>query len=92
MTKADLVKAVSEKANCPKKDAEMAINTVIDCITDAVAQGEKVQIVGFGTFEVRERGEKKCKNPRTGEEMITPAKKAPVFKAGKALKDAVNDK
>jgi DNA-binding protein HU-beta len=90
MTKADLVKAVSEKANCPKKDAEMAINTVIDCITDAVAQGEKVQIVGFGTFEVRERGEKKCKNPRTGEEMITPAKKAPVFKAGKALKDAVN--
>ena len=90
MTKADLVKAVSEKANCPKKDAEMAINTVIDCITDAVAQGEKVQIVGFGTFEVRERGEKKCKNPRTGEEMIIPAKKAPVFKAGKALKDAVN--
>ncbi len=90
MTKADLVKAVSEKANCPKKDAEMATNTVIDCITDAVAQGEKVQIVGFGTFEVRERGEKKCKNPRTGEEMITPAKKAPVFKAGKALKDAVN--
>ena len=90
MTKADLVKAVSEKANCPKKDAEMAINTVIDCITDAVAQGEKVQIVGFGTFEVRERGEKKCKNPRTGEEMIPPAKKAPVFKAGKALKDAVN--
>ena len=90
MTKADLVKAVSEKANCPKKDAEMAINTVIDCITDEVAQGEKVQIVGFGTFEVRERGEKKCKNPRTGEEMITPAKKAPVFKAGKALKDAVN--
>ena len=89
MTKADLVKAVSEKANCPKKDAEMAINTVIDCITDAVAQGEKVQIVGFGTFEVRERGEKKCKNPRTGEEMITPAKKAPVFKAGKGLKDAV---
>ena len=90
MTKADLVKAVSEKANCPKKDAEMAINTVIDCITDAVAQGEKVQIVGFGTFEVRERGEKKCKNPRTGEDLITPAKKAPVFKAGKALKDAVN--
>ena len=90
MTKADLVKAVSEKANCPKKDAEMAINTVIDCITAAVAQGEKVQIVGFGTFEVRERGEKKCKNPRTGEEMSTPAKKAPVFKAGKALKDAVN--
>ena len=90
MTKADLVKAVSEKANCPKKDAEMAINTVIDCITDAVAQGEKVQIVGFGTFEVRERGEKKCKNPRTGEEMITPAKKAPVFTAGMALKDAVN--
>ena len=90
MTKADLVKAVSEKANCPKKDAEMAINTVIDCITDAVAQGEKVQIVGFGTFEVRERGEKKCKNPRTGEEMIRAAKQAPVFQAGKALKDAVN--
>lgn len=90
MTKADLVKAITEKANCPKKDAEKALNTVMDCITDAIMSGDKVQIVGFGTFEVRERGEKKCKNPRTGEEMITPAKKAPVFKAGKALKDAVN--
>ncbi len=90
MTKADLVKAIAEKADCPKKDAEKALNTVIDCITDAVVSGDKVQIVGFGTFEVRERGEKKCKNPRTGVEMVTAAKKAPVFKAGKALKDAVN--
>ena len=90
MTKADLVKAVSEKANCPKKDAEMAINTVIDCITDAVAQGEKVQIVGFGTFEVRQRDAKEAINPRTKEKIQIPAKKAPAFKAGKALKDVVN--
>ena len=89
MTKADLVKAVSEKANCPKKDAEMAINTVIDCITDAVAQGEKVQIVGFGTFEVRERPARKGRNPQTGEEITIEASKLPAFKAGKALKDSV---
>ena len=92
MTKADLVKAVSEKANCPKKDAEMAINTVIDCITDAVAQGEKVQIVGFGTFEVRDKKAKMTINPRTKEKKEVPAKKAPAFKPGKALKEAVDVK
>ena len=62
---------------------------MIDCITDAVAQGEKVQIVGFGTFEVRERGEKKCKNPRTGEECLIPASRVVKFTPGKALKEAV---
>ena len=89
MTKADLVKAVSEKANCPKKDAEMAINTVIDCITDAVAQGEKVQIVGFGTFETHKRAARTGLNPRTGAAVEIPASTVPTFKAGKALKDAV---
>ncbi|MBQ8906910.1 MAG: HU family DNA-binding protein [Ruminococcus sp.] len=90
MTKADLVKAITEKNGMSKKDAEAALNSTISCITDALVNGEKVQIVGFGTFEVRQRGEKKCKNPQTGKEMITPAKKAPAFKAGKGLKDAVN--
>ena len=90
MNKAELTAAIVKKTGFTKKDAEKAIAALTDVVTEALAAGEKVQIVGFGTFEVRERGEKKCKNPRTGEEMITPAKKAPVFKAGKALKDAVN--
>ena len=90
MTQADLVKAVSEKANCPKKDAEMAINTVIDCITDAVARGEKVQIVGFGVFEAKTRPARKGHNPMTSKEIDIPASKAPTFKAGKAFKDALN--
>ena len=90
MNKTELIAAVAEAASLSKKDAENAVSAVISSITKSLTEGEKVQIAGFGTFEVRERGEKKCKNPRTGEEMITPAKKAPVFKAGKALKDAVN--
>ena len=87
MTKADLVKAVSEKANCPKKDAEMAINTVIDCITDAVAQGEKVQIVGFGTFEVRKRLERVVVNPATQQRMLVPPKLVLNFKPITAIKE-----
>lgn len=92
MTKTDLVNVIAEKADFSKKDAEKALNAVIASITDTLIKGEKVQPVGFGTFEVRDRKEKECINPATKEKMITPAKKAPVFKAGKALKDAVDAK
>ncbi len=92
MTKAELISAVVEKSGFSKKDSEKAINAVIDSITDALANGDKVQIVGFGTFEVRERAAKEATNPRTKEKIKVPAKKAPAFKAGKALKDAVDKK
>ncbi len=91
MTKAELIAQISEKNDIPKKDAEKALTAVISAITDALVSGEKVQLVGFGTFEVRDRKEKESKNPRTGETITVPAKKAPAFKAGKALKDAVNE-
>jgi len=90
MKKSELVAAVAAKADCTKKDAEQALNAVIGALTDALVAGEKIAITGFGTFEVRDRGEKKCINPRTKEEMICPPSKAPTFKAGKTLKDAVN--
>ncbi|MBR4080821.1 MAG: HU family DNA-binding protein [Clostridia bacterium] len=73
-----------------KKDAEKALNAFVDVVTDALAQGEKVQIVGFGSFEVKDRPARTARNPRTGEEIQIEASKAPVFKAGKALKDSVN--
>lgn len=92
MTKADLINAVAEKSGFSKKDSEKAINAVIGSVTDALVKGDKVQIVGFGTFEVRERAAKIATNPRTKEKMPVPAKKAPAFKAGKALKDAVDAK
>lgn len=90
MTKADLISAIAEKADFSKKDSEKALNAVIASITDALASGDKVQIVGFGTFEVRHRDAKEAINPRTKEKVKIPAKKAPAFKAGKALKDVVN--
>lgn len=90
MKKNDLVAAIAAKENCPKKEADKALNLVLDTITDALISGEKVSITGFGTFEVRERPAKKCKNPRTGEEMVTKPCKALVFKAGKTVKDAIN--
>ncbi len=90
MTKAELINAVAEKSELTKKDAEKAINAVVESVTDALASGDKVQIVGFGTFEVRERSAKEAINPRTKEKIQVPAKKAPAFKAGKALKDAVD--
>lgn len=89
MTKADFITAVAEKAGLTKKDADAALSAVIDTITDSLAKGDKIQLVGFGTFEVRERSEKVCRNPRTGETMTVAATKVPAFKAGKALKDAV---
>lgn len=89
MNKAELIAAVAEKSELTKKEAEKAVNAIVSVITDALANNEKVQLVGFGTFEVRERAERKGRNPQTKEEIIIPASKAPVFKAGKALKDAI---
>ena len=89
MNKTDLVAAVSAKAEISKKDAEAAVSAVIASITDALADGDKVSLVGFGTFEVKTRAARTGLNPRTGEKLSIPASKAPAFKAGKALKDAV---
>ncbi|MBE6742294.1 MAG: HU family DNA-binding protein [Ruminococcaceae bacterium] len=89
MNKTDLVAAVAAKAEISKKDAEAAVTAVIASITDALADGDKVSLVGFGTFEVKERAARTGLNPRTGEKLSIPASKAPAFKAGKALKDAV---
>ncbi len=91
MNKAELVAAVAEKANMTKKDAEAALNAVIGSIEEALVKGEKVQLIGFGTFETRERKARQGRNPRQPEEVIEiAASKAPVFKAGKALKESVN--
>lgn len=90
MNKSDLIAAVAAKTGETKKNAEASINALIDVIAESLKDGEKIQIVGFGSFEVRERAERKGRNPQTGKEMKIAAKKAPVFKAGKALKDAVN--
>jgi DNA-binding protein HU-beta len=90
MNKSDLIAAVAAKTGETKKNAEASINALIDVIAESLKDGEKIQVVGFGSFEVRERAERKGRNPQTGKEMKIAAKKAPVFKAGKALKDAVN--
>lgn len=91
MNKAELVAAVAEKINFTKKDAEVAINAFLSTIEDALVKGEKVQLIGFGTFDTRDRKARQGRNPRKPDEVIDiPASKAPVFKAGKALKDAVN--
>lgn len=90
MNKSDLINAIVEKTDLSKKNSEAALNAVIDSIEAALKAGDKVSLVGFGTFEVRERAERKGRNPQTKQEIVIPASKAPVFKAGKALKDAVN--
>ncbi|CDD27621.1 MAG: HU family DNA-binding protein [Clostridia bacterium] len=92
MNKAELVAAIAAKTGDTKKGAEASVNAFVDVITDALAKGDKVQLVGFGSFEVRKRAARKGRNPRTKEEIKIPASKAPVFKAGKALKDLVNKK
>ena len=92
MNKAELTTAVSDKTGLSKKDAGKAVDAFVDSITDAVVGGDKVQLVGFGTFEVRERAERTGRNPRTGGEIKVPASKVPVFKAGKQLKDSVAGK
>ncbi|MDE6149245.1 MAG: HU family DNA-binding protein, partial [Ruminococcus sp.] len=90
MTKSEIIAAVAEKASCTKKDAEKYFGAVIDTITEALTNGEKVSITGFGTFEVRDRAAKDAINPATKEPIHVPAKKVPAFKAGKALKEAVD--
>ena len=90
MNKSDLIAAVAAKTGETKKNAEASINALIDVIAESLKDGEKIQVVGFGSFEVRERAERKGRNPQTGKEMKIAAKKAAVFRAGKALKDAVN--
>ncbi len=90
MTKTDLIALVSEKAELTKKDSEKAVSAVIESITEALANGDKVSLVGFGSFEVKERAERLGHNPKTGETIVIAANKAPVFKAGSALKASVN--
>ena len=90
MNKAELIHAVAEKAALSKKDSEAAVNAALEAIAAALTEGEKVQLVGFGSFEVKKRAEARLgRNPKTKEEIQIPASKVPVFKAGKALKDAV---
>ncbi len=90
MNKAELVAAMSDKAGITRKDAENALKAFTDVVAEELRKGEKIQLVGFGTFEVSERAARTGRNPQTGEEMKIAASKAPKFKAGKALKDMVN--
>ena len=89
MNKADLISAVAEKTGLSKKDSESAVAAVVDTITESLVQGEKVQLVGFGSFELKARAARTGRNPHTGKVINIPASKVPVFKAGKALKDTV---
>ena len=90
MNKVELIAAVAEKAGLSKKDAEKAIAAVVASVEEALVKGDKVQLIGFGTFEVRERAARTGRNPQTKEEITIAASKQPVFKAGAALKKAVN--
>ena len=90
MNKTELTAALAEKAGLAKKDAEKALNAFVEVVNEKLVAGDKIQIVGFGTFEVKERPARTARNPRTGEEIEIEASKAPVFKAGKALKENVN--
>lgn len=90
VNKTELVANVAETAGLTKKDAEKAVNALFTTVQQALIEGDKIQIIGFGTFEVKERAARTGRNPRTGEDIKIPASKNPVFKAGKALKDAVN--
>ena len=92
MNKSDLIAEIAAKTGSTKKDAEATLNTFVDVVTESLVKGDKVQLVGFGSFEVRKRAARKGRNPQTKEEIKIPASKAPVFKAGKALKDLVNNK
>ncbi len=89
MNKTELIAALADKANLNKRDAEKALNAFTDVVTETLIKGDKVQLVGFGSFEVKDRAARTARNPRTGDELTVPASKAPVFKAGKALKEAV---
>mgnify|MGYP000962543992 FL=1 len=90
MNKADLISVMAEKSGMTKKDSEKSLNAFIEAVEEALVERDKVQLVGFGTFEVRERSARKGRNPQTGEEIDIPAASVPAFKAGKALKDSIN--
>ena len=90
MNKTEFIAAVAEKAEMSKKDSEKALKAFVDVVAEQLKAGDKVQLVGFGTFEVSERAAREGRNPQTGETMTIAACKAPKFKAGKALKDAIN--
>ena len=90
MNKTELIAAVAEKAELSKKDAEKAVKAFTDVVSEELVKGGKIQLVGFGTFEVSERAAREGRNPKSGEVMNIPASKTPKFKAGKALKDMVN--
>lgn len=91
MNKAELVAKMAEKSSLTKKDAELALNAFMESVEEALVAGDKVQLVGFGTFDVRERKPRQGRNPRNPEQVIDiPASKAPVFKAGKTLKEQIN--
>ena len=92
MNKAELIAAMAEKAEMTKKDSESALNAFIATVTESLKKGEKVGLVGFGTFEVKKRAAREGVNPQTKKAIKIPAKKAPVFKAGKGLKETVNNK
>ena len=92
MNKSELIAAIATKTGSTKKDAEASLNAFVEAVTNSLVKGDKVQLVGFGSFEVRKRAARKGRNPQTKEEIKIPASKAPVFKAGKALKDLVNKK
>lgn len=92
MNKTELIAAIAAKTGETKKDAEATLNAFVNVVSETLAKGDKVQLVGFGSFEVRKRAARKGRNPQTKEEIKIPASKAPVFKAGKALKELVNKK
>lgn len=91
MNKTELVSAIAEKSGLSKKDSEKALNAAVDSIVNALKAGDKVQLIGFGSFEVKERAERTGRNPRTNEQITIPAAKLPQFKAGKAFKDALSE-
>lgn len=89
MNKADLVTKIAEKSGLTKKDSEKVLDAFVESVMDALKNGDKVQLIGFGSFEVRDRAERKGRNPQTGEEILIPASKTPAFRAGAELKKAV---
>ena len=89
MNKTELIAAIAEKTNLTKKNSELALAAALEAITEALVEGDKVQLIGFGSFEIKNREAREARNPRTGETIKVAASKAPVFKAGKALKDKV---
>jgi len=92
MNKAELIAVVAEKAELSKKDTEKAVNALIEAVTEGLQKGEKIQLVGFGGFEVKQRAARMGRNPKTKEQIQIPASSVPVFKAGKAFKDAIDKK